>query len=250
MDILGLLDEISAVGAYGAQWEHEYDKLIDNGLKVEINKNPYQELVNTALQSITLTSKLSNVIEKESFGKSITAREEKSLEVVSPWYPLIEAISHQCYNPCRQLRNHALNTLTSLLINNKTLPLEKLSLDKVLDAGCLRLLVELMKPDVNGTDVKGMIKTQRDVLGLTCKIVLNYDFENVENVVDKLFAISSQLLQKNRSSYPNSGHEDEIIEMLRNLLMIKKDQIDLVKLKGYKMDGSLKKLVEEVAKSG
>lgn len=249
MDILGLLDEISAVGAYGAQWEHEYDKLVDSGLKVEISKNPYQELVNTALQSITLTSQLGEVISSQSFENSIKEREASGTEVVNPWYPLIEAISHQCYNPCRQLRNHALSTMTNLLITNPKLPLQDLSLDKILDAACLRLLVELMKPEVNGTDVKGMIKTQRDVLALSCKMILTFDFNNVESVVDKLFAISSQLLQKNRASYPNSSHEDEVIEMLRNVLMIKKDKLDLVKLKGYKMDGALKKLVEEVIKS-
>lgn len=249
MDILGLLDEISAVGAYGAQWEHEYDKLIDSGLKVEVNKNPYQELVNIALQSISLTSQLGDVINGTSFAKSTVEKKASGAEVVNPWYPLIEAISHQCYNPCRQLRNHALNTLTNLLITNPKLPLKELSLEKMLDAACLRLLVELMKPEVNGTDVKGMIKTQRDVLGLSCKMILTFDFSNVEAVVDKVFAVSSQLLQKNRASYPNSGHEDEVIELLRNVLMIKKDKLDLVKLKGYKMDGALKKLVEEVIKS-
>lgn len=249
MDILGLLDEISAVGAYGAQWEHEYDKLIDSGLKVEVNKNPYQELVNIALQSISLTSQLGDVINGTSFAKSTEEKKASGAEVVNPWYPLIEAISHQCYNPCRQLRNHALNTLTNLLITNPKLPLKELSLEKMLDAACLRLLVELMKPEVNGTDVKGMIKTQRDVLGLSCKMILTFDFSNVEAVVDKVFAVSSQLLQKNRASYPNSGHEDEVIELLRNVLMIKKDKLDLVKLKGYKMDGALKKLVEEVIKS-
>lgn len=249
MDILGLLDEISAVGAYGAQWEHEYDKLIDSGLKVESNKNPYQELVNTALHSIDLTSQLGNIIIGDKFMKSIEAKMADGTEIINPWYPLIEAISHQCYNPCRQLRGHALSTMSNLLINNGTIPWDDLSLDKVLDAACLRLLVELMKPEVNGTDVKGMIKTQRDVLGLACKMILTYDFSHVESVVDKVFALASQLLQKNRTAYPNSGHEDEVIELLRNVLMIKKKEIDLVKLKGYKMDSALKKLVEDVIKS-
>lgn len=251
MDILGLLDEISAVGAYGAQWEHEFDKLIDSGLKVDSdnNKNPYQELVNVASESITLTSKFSSVIENDKFINSIKEAETDTKEmIISPWYPLIEAISHQCYNPCRQLRNHALKTLQNLLISNEHIPVEKLSLNKIIDASCLRLLVELIKPEVSGTDVRGMIKTQKDVLALSCKIILNYDFkEDIQSVTEKVFAISSQMLQKNKVAYPNSGNEDEIIEILRNLLMIKKDDLDLIKLKGYKMDGDLKKLIEEVS---
>jgi brefeldin A-resistance guanine nucleotide exchange factor 1 len=248
MDILGLLDEISAVGAYGAQWEHEYDKLIDNGLNVTNKKNPYQELVNIGLKSITLTCDLSDVLNTENFQNSIKERNNLNSEVVIPWYPLIEAISHQCYNPCRQVRHHAINILSQLLISNKTIPIDELSLDKILDAACLRLLLELMKPEVAGTDVKGMIKTQRDILSLTCKVLLTHEFKDLENAVEKLFAISSQLLQKNRKTYPHSGHEDEVIEILRNLLMIRREQLDLAKLKGYKMDGALKKLVEDVMK--
>ncbi len=249
MDILGLLDEISAVGAYGAQWEHEYDKLMDSGLKVEDKKSPFQELVNTSRNSITATSELSIVIESESFQKTVQAAEVKG-EIISPWYPLIEAISHQCYNPCRQVTDHALTTLTSMLITDR-IPVHSLSLDKVIDAACLRLLIELMKPEVNSTDVKGMIKTQRDVIALTCKVMLTHDeFNDSGRVVEKLFAIASQLLQQNRNIYPKAGHgpEDEIIEFLRNLLMIRKDKVDLVALKGYRMDGVLKKLVEEVIK--
>lgn len=248
MDILGLLDEISAVGAYGAQWEHEYDKLIDSGLNVENKSNPYQELVNIAKMSITLTSELYKAFGNDTFVKSIEEKEAKGTEIVKPWYPLIEAISHQCYNPCRQVRNHAIKTLNAFLISNDELPLKELSVDKILDSACLRLLIELMKPEVNGTDVKGMVKTQREVLAFTCKVILTHSFADLENAVEKLFAIASQLLQKNRKIYPHTGNEDEIIELLRNLLMIRKEELDLVKLKGYKMDGALKKMIEEVIK--
>ncbi|GME79054.1 unnamed protein product [[Candida] boidinii] len=67
LDILGLLDEISAVGAYGAQWEQEYEKLVSSGHRVEKNNNPFQELVSTALKSITLTIGLNDIISTEEF---------------------------------------------------------------------------------------------------------------------------------------------------------------------------------------
>lgn len=246
MNILGLLDEISAVGAYGAQWEHEYDKLIDSGVNVIDKKNPFQHLVDIGIKSITLTSDLGKVIKTESFQKSVEERKETNQNIVVSWYPLIEAISHQCYNPCRQIRNHALNVLGQLLLKSSTIPLEELSIDKIFEAACLRLLVELMKPEVNGTDVKGMTKTQRDVIGLSGKVIITHTFKDLENAVEKLFAVSSQLLQHNRNIYPHTGHEDEIVELLRNVLMVRKSELDLTKLKGYKMDGVLKKLVEEV----
>ncbi|OBA14432.1 uncharacterized protein OGAPODRAFT_42654, partial [Ogataea polymorpha] len=221
MDILGLLDEISAVGAYGAQWEQEYDKLIASGHKVEKNKNPFQDLVATATKSITLTLGLAKLFDSSNFKSTIPTDTDSS----SIWYPLIEAIAHQCYNPCRELRSHALKTLTTLLVSSD-LPLGSLSPELVLDAGCIRLLLELLKPDVEGTDAEGMIKTQHDVLNLTCKVILIYKFTDVNAVIGKVLAVSSKFIVKNRH---RQNFKDEVLEFLKNMLLVKKEEADLEK---------------------
>ncbi|GMM30656.1 Arf family guanine nucleotide exchange factor [Martiniozyma asiatica (nom. inval.)] len=241
MDILGLLDEISAVGAIGAQWEHECEKHIADGLKVDNISNPFQELVDTGMDSIKLTSELGDIFNSESFMKSMN---ENS---TSPWYPLIEALSHQCYNPCRELRTFAQKILSSVLIGNSKLPLDSLSKDRILD-GCFRLTFELLKPEIASTDLRGMLKTQRDVLLMVCKIVLAYDLDKIEKWVEKVFAMASQMLQNINQYYPNSSEEVEVevMESLKNLLFLKKNEIELTKLKGYKMEGKLKGLIDEV----
>lgn len=100
MWILGLFDEMSSIGAIGAQWEQEYDKLVEAGHKVE-KENPFQEIVELSLKSINLTTHLVTV--KKNVTKS---------EIVA----IIQALSHQCLNPCFQVRSYALSSLENMLL--------------------------------------------------------------------------------------------------------------------------------------
>lgn len=250
MDILGLLDEISAAGALGAQWEHECDKHLADGLKVDNIVNPFKEIVDIGIESIKLTSQLSDVINSEHFKKSIEVKNDSSKEeVIIPWYPLIEALSHQCCNPCRELRGHAVNILANTLINNKNLPLDELSKERIVE-GNFRLILELLKPEIGSTDIKGMIKTQKDILNVVCKLILTYDLDNIEKWVEKIFAIASQMLENVHSNFSKSTSEVdvEVIEILKNVLLVKKGDLQLDKLKGYKMEKILKTLIEDVLK--
>ncbi|QPG73474.1 hypothetical protein FOA43_000785 [Brettanomyces nanus] len=247
MDILGLLDEISAVGAYGAQWEQEYDKLTASGVDVERNKNPFQELVNTACKSIYLTAKLAQIIETPAFLKSMkpsAEEDEQGKKQASPWYPLIEAISHQCYNPCREVRDCALRTLTSLLVSDG-LPIEKLSPEAVVDSGCFRLILEVLNPEVTVTDPNGMLKTQQDVINLGCKSIMLYKFEDLNQQVAKLLTLTDKLLNANVKQV---DFQDEVLEIIKNALTVKADELDFEKLSGVKMSQPLRKMLATVSK--
>lgn len=100
MWVLGLFDEMSSIGAIGTQWEQEYNKLIQTGHKVD-KENPYQEIVELSLKSINLTTHLVN--KKLNVSKS---------EIVA----IIQALSHQCLNPCYQIRKYAMTSLENMLL--------------------------------------------------------------------------------------------------------------------------------------
>ncbi|OWB69429.1 hypothetical protein B5S30_g4839 [[Candida] boidinii] len=255
LDILGLLDEISAVGAYGAQWEQEYEKLVSSGHRVEKNNNPFQELVSTALKSITLTIGLNDIISTEEFVLTIPINTQngnasENNKTVAPQYPLIEAIAHQCYNPCRELRAHALKCLENLLIsiNDKNIKDARFNLSpkNILDGGCLRLLVELLKPDVESTDLKGMLVTQRAVVNLSCKVILIYDFgtnSDYNQVVSKLLTIANKFLTKNGDK---SNFKDELIEILKNMLYVLHSKLDLDSILKLNLSKPLHSLIVEM----
>ncbi|CAL9734932.1 ARF guanine-nucleotide exchange factor 2 [Monosporozyma servazzii] len=98
MFILGLLDEISSIGAVGSRWEQEYNKSVKSGHKVS-NNNPYQSIVEISLKSINLTATL---IENKSLTRN---------EIVA----IIQALVHQCMNPCEQIQSYGLSSLESSL---------------------------------------------------------------------------------------------------------------------------------------
>lgn len=98
MFVLGLLDEISSIGAVGSRWELEYNKSVESGHRVS-NNNPYQSIVEISLKSINMTATL---IENKNLSRN---------EMVA----IVQALVHQCMNPCEQIRSYAVSSLESSL---------------------------------------------------------------------------------------------------------------------------------------
>ena len=98
MFILGLLDEISSIGAVGSRWEQEYSKSVESGHRVS-NNNPYQNIVEISLKSVNMTATL---IENKNLSRN---------EIVA----IIQALVHQCMNPCEQISSYAVSSLESSL---------------------------------------------------------------------------------------------------------------------------------------
>lgn len=125
MWLLGLLDEISSIGAVGSQWESEYDRLVKTGHKVT-KENPYQDIVGLSLKSISTTARLANM--------KVDGNELSKNEV----FALIQALTHQCLNPCYQLRSYALEAMQETLLQKVTN--DCLSLIELIDNGLAPLL--------------------------------------------------------------------------------------------------------------
>ncbi|CDF90217.1 ZYBA0S06-03444g1_1 [Zygosaccharomyces bailii CLIB 213] len=127
MWILGLLDEISSLGAIGSQWEREYQRLLNSGHKVD-RKNPHQDIVDLSLKSIQLTSQ---IIENKLANNPLSKNETIAL---------IQALAHQCLNPCFQIRSFSLECLEHVLTKIE-LPSEEIkNLEELIEGGLLPLL--------------------------------------------------------------------------------------------------------------
>ena len=138
MLVLGLLDEISSIGAVGSRWEQEYNQSVKSGHKVD-RENPYQHVVELSLKSINSTAHLVELA-------TLTHN-----EVIA----IVQALAHQCINPCEQIHKYALSSLEVALTENITLPLAGISsVEELLDNSLLTLL----KPVENsaaGTEADG-----------------------------------------------------------------------------------------------
>ncbi|CAB4252760.1 similar to Saccharomyces cerevisiae YEL022W GEA2 Guanine nucleotide exchange factor for ADP ribosylation factors (ARFs) [Maudiozyma barnettii] len=124
MLVLGLLDEISSIGAVGSRWEQEYSQSTKSGHKIN-SDNPYQEVVELSLKSINTTAHL---VEKHTLTHN---------EVIA----IVQALAHQCINPCEQIRTYALSSLQVALTENIELPIGGITkVEELLDNGLLTLL--------------------------------------------------------------------------------------------------------------
>lgn len=128
MWVLGLLDEISSAGALGSRWENEYDKLLRKGQKVD-KENPFQDIVELSLKSVNITSRL--------LEEDMTSFKLSKSETIA----VIQALAHQCLNPCQQVRSYSLETLEVAIKEKIELPSDEIAtVEEIIEGGLLPLL--------------------------------------------------------------------------------------------------------------
>lgn len=153
ISFLGLLDEISSLGAVGAQLEQTKEHPSPGRQNQAQEDEEIMNMVNLSKKSVELTGELGAVRNKLS-------------------YPFIQALAHQCFNPCRKVRAHAIKILqASLLSSNFS---EEYSASGVYEYGLFPLMAELVKDDVFHTDLNGFSETHVQILSLLSKVFLQY----------------------------------------------------------------------------
>ncbi|KAM9910565.1 hypothetical protein OXX69_004370 [Metschnikowia pulcherrima] len=161
LPFLGVLDEISSLGAVGAQYEQE-QALEQTEEEIQSNKS----LIQVAKRSITLTGELSHVQHKLT-------------------YPLIQALAHQCFNPCRDVRTHAVQILQSTISSGQLT--ETYTAEGLFEYGLFPLLAELQKKETLETDASAFWGTQSQVLSLVGKTYLRIYTELSKEVAETMW---------------------------------------------------------------
>ena len=91
--------------------------------------------------------------------------------------PILESLSRQSINPCREVRTAALSSLQKLLLLPDLLPPKSPDTaywpEVVFDKSLLHLINELLRPEVFASDKRGMGETRVIAQGLLCKIFLH-----------------------------------------------------------------------------
>lgn len=211
--ILGLLDEVSSLGAIGSQFEQENDKLGSNSKKA-IENEYFRDLVDLSKHSISLTSELNFIARQDTF-------KNKGLS-----YSLIQALAHQCFNPCREVREFAVLKLQNIALAMETTPSssveqqdEEVTSFGIFEFGLFPLLIELTKPEVFKTDPIGFIKTQFEIFQLVSKIFLkkvdDLKFAEIEKI---WFGLLENF--KNLKISSNTEYNENCIELVKNMILV------------------------------
>jgi brefeldin A-resistance guanine nucleotide exchange factor 1 len=84
------------------------------------------------------------------------------------WSPILKTLTHQCLNPCREIRQQAFGALQRTLLSNDLASPDHKEWTAIFSE------VQLLKPEVYQSDPQGMSETRVRAATLLSKVFLHY----------------------------------------------------------------------------
>lgn len=198
---LGLLDEVSSLGAIGAHLEQSSNP---NGQSktAPIDKDEVKKSILISRKSVSLTGDMAGI------NQSVT-------------YPLIQALAHQCFNPCREVRTHAIQVLQATLLSSKFTT--EFTASGIYEYGLFPLLAELEKDEVFHTDVNGFPDTHQQILNLMSKVFLQFysDVANEEQVKIWLGILDSFVtINQLNAKFLKEDVRESSLQIMKNMILV------------------------------
>ncbi|KAJ5945829.1 hypothetical protein N7454_002668 [Penicillium verhagenii] len=142
----------------------------------------------------------------------------------SYWYPILQTLSGQCVNPCRDIRHHAISTLQRALLSAELISGDDKEWATLFDEVLFPLVLRLLKPEVYHSDPIGMSETRVQAATLVCKIFLRFldQLPNREGMLPLWLQILD-ILDRMMNSGQGDSLEEAIPESLKNILLVMAD---------------------------
>ncbi|RUS35496.1 hypothetical protein BC938DRAFT_482565 [Jimgerdemannia flammicorona] len=138
------------------------------------------------------------------------------------WLPILTGLSQQCFNPTREVRQHALTHLQRALLLPE-LESGNGSNDwvSIFELVLFPLLNELLRPEVFQLDPHGIDEARMRASALLCKIFLHYFSRLLEwNGLIDLWLHILDLLDKYMNASENDHLKEAVPESLKNMILV------------------------------
>lgn len=124
------------------------------------------------------------------------------------WLPIFEALTTQCTNPRREIRQLAFNSLQRALFSPELTSSDHREWTAIFGEVLFPLILRLLKPEVFSSDRDGMSETRVQAASLLCKVFLQYlvllsEWEGMLDLWLKIIDILDRLM--------NSGQGDSLV---------------------------------------
>lgn len=124
------------------------------------------------------------------------------------WLPIFEALTTQCTNPRREVRQLAFNSLQRALFSPELTSSDHREWTAIFGEVLFPLILRLLKPEVFSSDRDGMSETRVQAASLLCKVFLQYlvllsDWDGMLDLWLKIIDIMDRLM--------NSGQGDSLV---------------------------------------
>ncbi|KAF4971167.1 hypothetical protein FSARC_1889 [Fusarium sarcochroum] len=145
------------------------------------------------------------------------------------WLPIFQALTTQCANPCREVRQLAFSALQRSLLSPELTCSDPKEWTAIFGKVLFPLIIQLLKPEVFLSDRDGMSEMRVQSASLLCKVFLQYmvllsEWDGMLDLWIKIVDIMDRLM----NSGQGDSLEEAVRENLKNVLLFMASSGNLV----------------------
>ncbi|KAF2273587.1 Sec7-domain-containing protein [Westerdykella ornata] len=215
---ISLLNEFATAAQVGAIEEQRHDHAVRRGKAPPKSKKPESnEIVVRGSKAMTIVYQMSDRVPKFIESSHLEASEAWT----AYWSPILKTLTHQCLNPCREIRAQAFSSLQRTLLSNDLVSRAHKEWVAIFTEVLFPLITELLKPEVYQSDPMGMSETRVRAATLLSKVFLHYlvmlsESEDLLDLWLKIITIMDRLI----NSGQGDNLEEAVSENLKNMLLV------------------------------
>jgi golgi-specific brefeldin A-resistance guanine nucleotide exchange factor 1 len=167
-------------------------------------------LISTMTARIPHLMKQSHLESREGKWLSLVTlhKTDRSVAWSAYWLPIFQALTTQCTNPCREVRQLAFSSLQRSLLSPELTCSDHEEWTAIFGEVLFPLILRLLKPEVYSSDRDGMSETRVQAASLLCKTFLQYlvllsKWDGMLDLWLKIIDIMDRLM--------NSGQGDSLV---------------------------------------
>ncbi|TGJ85964.1 hypothetical protein E0Z10_g2814 [Xylaria hypoxylon] len=136
------------------------------------------------------------------------------------WLPIFQALTTQCTNPCREVRQLAFSSLQRSLLSPELTCSDHKEWTAIFGEVLFPLILKLLKPEVYSSDRDGMSETRVQAASLLCKTFLQYLvlLSKWDGMLDLWLQIID-IMDRLMNSGQGDSLEEAVPENLKNVLL-------------------------------
>ncbi|KAF2265766.1 cytohesin-2 [Lojkania enalia] len=213
---IALLNEFATAAQVGAVEEQRYEQAAKRG-KAPKKKPESNEIVVRGSKAMTIVFQMSSRVPNFIEHSHLDSNEAWT----AYWSPILKTLTHQCLNPCREIRQQAFGSLQRTLLSNELASQDHKEWTAIFSEVLFPLITQLLKPEVFQSDPLGMSETRVRAATLLCKVFLHYlvllaEWDGMMDLWLKIITIMDRLI----NSGQGDNLEEAVSENLKNILLV------------------------------
>ncbi|KAI0391810.1 Sec7-domain-containing protein [Xylariaceae sp. FL0594] len=213
---IALLSEYATAAQVGAIEEQKGERRQRNARPAKKEAASENAVVSRGVKAVNLVSSMTARIPHLMKQSHLETNEAWS----AYWLPIFQALTTQCTNPCREVRQLAFSSLQRSLLSPELTCNDHKEWTAIFGEVLFPLIHKLLKPEVYSSDRDGMSETRVQAASLLCKTFLQYlvMLSKWDGMLDLWLQIID-IMDRLMNSGQGDSLEEAVPENLKNVLL-------------------------------